>query len=180
MRKVVHKWFWAWDYDKEEVWLNEMAAKGLALVGTDFCKYEFEECTPGEYGIQIEMLDCNAKSESGRQYISFVEETGAEHVGSWLRWVYFRKKLACGEEFRLFSDKDSLIQHLKKIIAFLMFLGILNLWIGVFNVIIGAANGTVNFPLGSLNIVIGAMAIGGAVKLKKKKSALENERMISE
>ena len=180
MRKVIRKLFWAWDYDKEEAWLNEMAAKGLALISTGFCKYEFEECTPGEYGIQLEMLDCNAKSESGRQYISFVEETGAEHVGSWLSWVYFRKKLAYGEEFRLFSDKDSLIRHLKKIIAFLLFLGIFNLWVGVFNVIIGALNGTANFPLGSINIVLGAMAIGGAVKLKKKKSALENERMISE
>ena len=42
MRKTIRKWFWAWDFEKEEKWLNEMAAKGLALVGVGFCKYEFD------------------------------------------------------------------------------------------------------------------------------------------
>ena len=32
MRQVVHKLFFIWDYEKEEAWLNEMAAKGLALI----------------------------------------------------------------------------------------------------------------------------------------------------
>ena len=32
MRKVIRKWFWAWNFEKEEEWLNEMSAKGLALV----------------------------------------------------------------------------------------------------------------------------------------------------
>lgn len=26
MRRTVHKWFWVWDFDKEEKWLNIMAA----------------------------------------------------------------------------------------------------------------------------------------------------------
>ena len=33
MRKTIRKWFWTWDFEKEEKWLNEMAAQGLALVG---------------------------------------------------------------------------------------------------------------------------------------------------
>ena len=32
MRKYVKKIFWAWEVEKEEHWLNEMSAKGLALV----------------------------------------------------------------------------------------------------------------------------------------------------
>ena len=36
MRKVIHKWFAAWNFDKEERWLNEMAAKGLGLVSVGF------------------------------------------------------------------------------------------------------------------------------------------------
>ncbi|MBQ2899558.1 MAG: DUF2812 domain-containing protein, partial [Oscillospiraceae bacterium] len=32
MKKVIKKMFWAWDFEKEEKWLNEMSAKGLALV----------------------------------------------------------------------------------------------------------------------------------------------------
>ncbi len=30
MRKTIRKWFWAWDTDKEEKWLNEMAAPDSA------------------------------------------------------------------------------------------------------------------------------------------------------
>ena len=44
MRRTIRKWFWVWNFDKEEQWLNEMAAKGLCLVSVGFCKYEFEDC----------------------------------------------------------------------------------------------------------------------------------------
>ena len=53
MRKTVHKWFWAWEFDKEEKWLNEMAAKGLTLASMHFTKYMFEETDPGEYQIRL-------------------------------------------------------------------------------------------------------------------------------
>ncbi len=38
MRKVIHKGFFVWNFDKEERWLNEMAAKGLALISVGFCR----------------------------------------------------------------------------------------------------------------------------------------------
>lgn len=180
MRKTVHKLFWAWDFDKEEAWLNEMSAKGLALVSTGFCKYEFEECAPNEYGVQLELLECNAKSEEGKRYISFVEETGAEHVGTWLRWVYFRKKLDRGEEFRLFSDKDSVIEHLKRIIIFISIIGIANILIGISNIFLGISNDTANLQMGSVNLVLGIFAMAGVFRLKKKKQRIENERIVSE
>ena len=36
MRTTIRKWFWAWEYDKEEKWLEEMAAKGQALVSARY------------------------------------------------------------------------------------------------------------------------------------------------
>ena len=48
MRQTIHKLFWVWDFDKEEKWLNEMAAKGLSLVSVGFCKYEFSDRVPGD------------------------------------------------------------------------------------------------------------------------------------
>ena len=96
MRKTVRKWFWVWDFDKEEQWLNEMAAKGLALVGTGFCRYDFEECVPGEYQVRLELLENQLQDAESQQYIRFLEETGVEQVGNYFRWVYFRKKTADG------------------------------------------------------------------------------------
>ncbi len=37
MRRIIHKMFLVWDFDKEEKWLNEMAAKGLVLTSVGFC-----------------------------------------------------------------------------------------------------------------------------------------------
>jgi len=40
-RKVIRKWVWVWDFEKEERWLNEMALSGWALCHVSFCKYFF-------------------------------------------------------------------------------------------------------------------------------------------
>ena len=47
--KTLHKWFWVWEFEKEERWLNEMAQEGWALTCGGFCTYTFEKCEPGEY-----------------------------------------------------------------------------------------------------------------------------------
>ena len=40
--KTLHKWFWVWEFEKEERWLNEMAQEGWALTCGGFCTYVFE------------------------------------------------------------------------------------------------------------------------------------------
>ena len=101
-RKTVRKWFWVWDFDKEERWLNEMALQGWVLDGVGFCTYHFKKCEPGEYAVRLEM---RPHDES---YIAFMEETGAEFVGRFTMWIYFRKKVEDGA-FDLYSDIDSKI-----------------------------------------------------------------------
>ena len=76
MRQTIHKCFFVWDFDKEEQWLNEMAAKGLALVSVGFCKYEFEDCVPGEYRVCLQLLDKLPRHPEMQKYIEFMEETG--------------------------------------------------------------------------------------------------------
>lgn len=46
MIRTTRKWFWVWDYDKEEEWLNKMAAMGLAMSGVGFARYTFKEGPP--------------------------------------------------------------------------------------------------------------------------------------
>lgn len=114
MKHVVHKVFWAWDFEKEEKWLNEMAAKGLLLTDVGFCRYVFQEGKPGEYQYHLEWLEHFPNHPESLAYIQFLEETGAEHVGSFKKWVYFRKKASEGA-FNLFSDLDSRLQHFKRV-----------------------------------------------------------------
>lgn len=118
MRRTICKWFFTWDFKKEERWLNEMAAKGLALISVSFCAYTFEQTDPGEYGVRLELLEYMPSNPESEQYIRFLESTGVEHVGSMFRWAYFRKKRAEGE-FDLFSDYACRIRHLNRMLALL-------------------------------------------------------------
>ena len=55
--RIIRKWFWVWEFEKEEKWLNEMAEKGWALEGVGFCKYRFTACEPGKYTARLELME---------------------------------------------------------------------------------------------------------------------------
>ncbi len=179
MRHIVCKAFMAWDFDKEEKWLNEMAAKGLCLVSVGFFRYEFEDTVPGEYTIRMELLEKSPKKAESQKYIGFLEETGAEQVGAFSNWVYFRKKTEEGP-FELFSDFDSRIKHLKRIVSFLATVTIMNLLIGADNVFLFFMNDIWLNALGFLNIVLGIWGAWGTFRIVKKKKQLEKEKQIFE
>ena len=118
------------DYEKEELWLNEMAAKGFALTDFFFCRYKFMDCKPGEYIYRIELLDNLPGHFESQAYINFLAENGVEYVASWVRWVYFRRKAADGP-FDIYSDIDSKITHYKRIFALWLPIMIMALLIGI-------------------------------------------------
>ena len=172
-RKIVKKWIWVWEFDKEEQWLNEMAAKGLALVDVGWCKFVFEECTPGAYQVRLELLENQLNHPESQQYIRFIEETGAEQVGSFMRWVYFRKKTTDGP-FDLYSDLDSRIAHLDRMCQTMKILGIANLVIGLAN----SLNPVVDF--GWVNLLCATLLMYALGRLEGKREALEKDRLLME
>ncbi len=181
MRKTVSKWFWAWDFDKEEAWLNEMAAKGLALVAVCFCRYTFEEGTPGEYRVRLELLENLSSHPESQNYISFLEETGAEYLGYVNRWIYVRKKTALGT-FDLYSDTPSRIRHLNRVLALLGVCGVLNIAIGAQNLSLHLAQLTrpVNLFMGCTNLGLGLLIAYGFFRILFKKRRLKKEQSLFE
>ncbi len=180
MRHTIKKWFWAWDFDKEEKWLTECAAKGLALVSVGFCRYDFEECTPGAYHVRLELLDNPPSHPESVQYIKFLEETGAEHVGSVLRWVYLRRSAEFGP-FDLFSDNASRVRHLGRILALLwpamiieFIAGLSNIWHGI------TWDSTVNIVCGCIVLPLAVLIGIGIWKLTQKRNLLKKEQQIFE
>ncbi len=165
-RMTVRKWFWVWDFEKEERWLNEMAMQGWALVGVGFCTYHFEKTEPGAYTIRLEMHD----QDEG--YLAFMRETGAEYLGRVVKWIYFRKRSELGQ-FDLFSDLDSRINHLKNIRRMVGLVGILNLGIGLMN----SFNAS---HFGWVNLLCCALLMYGCGVFKGKIDYLENERALRE
>ena len=165
-RKTMTKWYWVWDFEKEEDWLNEMAQSGWVLDNVGFCSYDFVRCEPGEYTVRLEMRNYDL------EYVAFMEETGAEYVGRMLMWIYFRKKAEHGG-FDLYSDIDSKIGHLNKISRMLTVLGGMNLVIGIVN--------TYNpGRLGWVNLIAATLLMYALGRIHGKKEALERERRVHE
>ncbi len=164
--RTIRKWFWVWEFEKEENWLNEMAMNGWLLESVGFCTYHFIRCQPEEYTVRLEMRPYD------EAYIQFMEETGAEFVGRMMMWIYFRKKTADGP-FDLFSDIDSRISHLDKIGKMLMLLGAMNL-------IVGLANSFGAPHMGWINLLCATLLMYCLGRIHGKKEALEKERQLHE
>lgn len=182
MRHTVYKLLWAWEYDKEEKWLNEMAAKGMALVSVGLCKYIFEDSEPGKYTYKIELLDKMPYRSDSEAYIRFLEETGAEHVGSIFRWIYIRKKTSEGA-LNLYSDIESRIRYVRRLRIFFISLLCLELFVGLMNVFIGAFSyniNKINLILGTLLLFIAWMCGVAAFRHTKKLQLLRRENQIRE
>ncbi len=114
MKYTVYKFFSIGASEKEEKWLNQMAAKGMMLTDVTGFRYVFEQDTPGKYIYRLELLNHLPSHNESRAYIEFLEDTGIEFVGSYLRWVYFRKPTHDGV-FEIYSDVESKIKHFKRI-----------------------------------------------------------------
>ena len=164
--KKVRRLFWAWEFDKEEKWLNEMAQEGWLLDGVGLCTYRFAACEPGEYTVRLEMHPLDQK------YIDFMKETGAQYVGRCMQWMYFRKKAADGA-FDLFSDIDSRMEHLKRIERLLCGLALGNLALGISN--------SMNAPhVGWINLLVASLLTYGLGRLHGKREALQEKRLLME
>ena len=168
-RRKEYRWFWVWDYEKEEQWLNEMAALGWALVEVGFCQYTFEKSECNEYTIRLEMHPYD------EDYVNFMEQTGAEYIGRVLQWIYFRRKSELGR-FDIFSDIDSKLSHISKIHRMVRTLGIANLLIGIANLLVGNANSFV----AAFNLIVATVLMYGTGRMEGKIEYLENERKLRE
>ena len=180
MRTTIRKWFWAWEFDQEEQWLNSMAAKGKALVSVRYATYEFEDSQPGEYAIRLEMLENQPSSPESQQYIEFVESTGAEYIGKVMKWVYFRKKTADGD-FELHGDNATRLKHVKGILHLLTPLLAVNTGTGLYNICIGIGlDSAINVFCGCMALAVTALLGVGIAKLNEKKKQLEQESQLFE
>ena len=179
MRKVIKKVFMAWEYEKEEKWLNEMSAKGLALVDYTFCRYSFEECEPGEYSFKIQYLENKPSHPESEQYIRFMEETGAEQIANFSTWVYFRKKTSDGP-FEIFSDYESKIKHLTLIKNLFFTVGIANFVVAVGNFINFGFNAPMLAWIPLINVFCFGACVFGSYKIGKKIAELKKEQTIHE
>lgn len=187
MKHVVHKAFW--DFEKEEQWLNEMSAKGMAFSDYSWCRYVFADAPDNQYIYRIELLENLPTHPESIAYLRFLEENGVECVATYMRWVYLRKHASEGS-FDIYTDIDSKIRHYQRINIFWTTLMVLEFVAAFVNLAVGIINLSIADRLGDFsygNLVIGIcvlalglmfLALGAPVRRKIKK--LKQEKTIRE
>lgn len=174
MTKTIRKTFGVYEYDKEEIWLNEMAEQGWTLCGVGFLTYHFEQSEPGEYQIRMQLLEKSVNHEESRKYLSFLEDTGIEKIGHVLRWVYFRKKRT-GGDFELFTDRKSIFRQMNEIIATLTIIFVMNLTMGISSISVMIRGGHPGMVVGYFNLAAAAILGWGLWKMLRKKRKLQQD-----
>ena len=157
MRHKVHKFIL--NYEKEELWLNDMAKNGKNFVGYNLFSHTFEEGTPGEYIYRIELLDQAASHPDSVAYIRFMELSGVTCVATYHRWVYFRKKASEGP-FDIYSDFSSRLKHYRSIMAMQASGAFCGLSCGALNFLLHLNQGAADF-----SIIIGIVCLSGSLIL---------------
>ena len=125
------RWFWAWDDEKEEAWLREMAQKGWHFREVGFPGYyTFEK---GEQRDDIYRLDFMINHKDKADYLMLFADAGWEHAGQYGSWQYFRKTIQGGEAPEIFTDNESKSKKYSRIILILVV--ILPIYINSLNIL---------------------------------------------
>lgn len=112
------RWFWAWDDEKEEAWLSEMAQKGwhfqsVSLPGN----YTFEYGEPRD---DVYRLDYFPDFKDKSDYLQLFIDAGWDYKGEMNGWQYFRKTAVNGEAPEIFSDAESKTKKYRRILLLLV------------------------------------------------------------
>jgi hypothetical protein len=121
IKKTVNRfrWFWAWQDEKEEAWLAELARKGLHLQSVSpFGFYHFRQGEPGDYVFRLDFQPL--KAQDRESYLQLFEDAGWDHVGDLGGWVYFRHEIDGAEIPEIYSDQESKIGKYQRVLAFLV------------------------------------------------------------
>jgi hypothetical protein len=112
-------WFWAWDDEKEEAWLRQMALDGWHLQRMGFPSfYTFEQGGPRDVAYR---LDFFTGGKDKANYLQLFSDAGWEHVGEYGSWQYFRKEATGGEAPEIFTDNESKVKKYQRVLAVLAF-----------------------------------------------------------
>lgn len=110
------KWWWGWNCEPVEAWLEDMEAQGWRLerIGGGGTVFHF---LPGQAARVRCCVDYQPKARASWQQL--LQDDGWQVISATLGWYICRKSYA-GERPELFNDWDSLIARNRRLIAILL------------------------------------------------------------
>lgn len=112
------KLFFAWQDDKEEDWLREMARKGWHL--SSFGLPGFYNFTRGEPQDMVYRLDFIMSKIDMADYLQLFRDAGWEYFGTLGGWQYFRKPAEAEGANEIYTDPESKVKRHQRLLGYLI------------------------------------------------------------
>ena len=111
-------WFWAWEDEKEERYLREMALQGWHFQSVGFPGiYTFLKEAPRNDFYRLDFFTDRKEKEA---YIQLFRDAGWRHAGEYGSWQYFRKTGREDEILEIFTDNESKQRKYGRILFFMI------------------------------------------------------------
>ena len=122
-KNIVKKFkiFWAWQDEKEEIWLSEMDKQGFHLEKISlpgWYKFSIGESRKFIYRLDFQSL----RSKDRESYLQLFADSGWEHVGNMSSWEYFRREVQPGDTPDIYSDVESKTGKYRRVMIYLSIL----------------------------------------------------------
>ena len=112
------RWFWAWQDEAEETWLEKMSQQGYHLCSVGLPGfYTFSVAESRNYVYRLDYRTFRKKDKG--EYFQLFQDAGWEHIGQMAAWQYFRKEAKPTERAEIFTDVESKKAKYKRVLAFL-------------------------------------------------------------
>ncbi len=124
------KIFLPWQDEREELWLQDMAARGWHLRPVRLpATYVFEKGAPMPYKYRLDYL--YASQTEFPEYLQLYQDAGWEYVGQMSNWQYWRKPAIANAKDELFTDNDSKIKKYQRVTRFLVIFLVILMMMGL-------------------------------------------------
>lgn len=117
MKKTIRriKFFTIFDYDKEEIYLREMHAKGYSFVSVSLPGiYTFEVNKPRDVVYKLDFMNDALDLDNKLNYLQIFKNDGWEIITNFMGFSYFRKDAEL-KNTEIFSDDISKLEMIKRI-----------------------------------------------------------------
>lgn len=109
--KRVFRLYWAWEDEKEERWLEQMASQGWHLVSGPLL-YKFARGVPAQVRYR---LDYPPQDQNLQEYLRLCSDAGWERAMEFSGWQYFRTASPTAPE--IYTDKVSRIAKYRRLLS---------------------------------------------------------------
>ena len=176
----IFKYFYPWQKEEEEKWLNEMSSQGWNLYKVNKLGfYHFVRNIESKYGYEyrMELYDKKLHKKEIDNFVEFLKYNNIQRICNTNEWVYFRREktpVNIEKEFILYNDNYSNVQQVKKFKELLFLIFIACLFIFFINFMYVDLR-TVQGPLFAfLSICLVSFFIYGFVKIKQKLNEIKD------